>query len=990
MAARFWVGGTGNWDAADTTHWAATSGGAGGETVPTSSDTVTFDSNSGAGATVTITGATANASSITINKSDLILLHNAGSTVTGTVTLTTGTLNTNGQTCSWAGFSSSNSNARSLTLGSSTITISGTGTPWNLDGSNLTLSTGTATVTLTGTDAAMAPCPNSSSWAIGSSIIFTGSGDHQIFVDGGTLGNLTFTGTATKTDKIKFAGAKTIAGTFTINGNSAINRVLVYSSTLGTARTITAATVTVTNADFQDITGAGAGSWDLSAITGGSGDCGGNSGITFTTATTQTWSGTSGGNWSANAWTTRVPLPQDTASFAVAFSASQTVSADMPRLGKDIDWTGVSGGVTFTPTASNPIVYGSWTQASGMVNGALQGMHFYGRGSHTITSAGINFSTIAIVILAFGGTYSLNDAFSTANTFTVTNGTFITNGFSLTCTTFSSSNSNIRAITLGTSTVNLTGTASGSLWTILTATNLTFSGASSTINITSASANTRNFSTGGGNTYGTLDYTVAGSTGILDMIGSSVFARLNFSDATNARTLRFTAGQNFVFTSAGGFNVNGTSGKLMTVTSVTSATHTITCASGTISSDYLNVSYSIATGGARFFAGANSTDSLNNTGWYFAAPSNGLGGTVSTSGAYTIHTFNSSGTFTATKSFNVDYLVVAGGGGGGGPSGRGGGGGAGGFRTSTGHAVTAQAYSITVGAGGAGSSASGAVGTSGGDSVFDTITSTGGGGGGTGPAGASRNGATGGSGGGAGDYSGSGTAGTGTVGQGSDGGIGMEAAPSYGAGGGGGASAVGQAGSSTKGGDGGAGTSSSISGSAVTYAGGGGGAAADAGATYGVGGTGGGGRGASNGAAVAGTANTGGGGGGGNDSGPNNGAAGGSGIVIIRYLNEIIGGNLTAYSEQEALNQLNSTGEHQYTLQEIANSYNGTAQHSLSFQEVLNTQASRGQHTMSEQEALFTNLQSALSLTGNATDYSVQELLNLAVLNSISIDTVLG
>lgn len=53
MASRFWVGGTGTWDQTTTTHWSATSGGAGGVAVPTASDDVTFDANSGAG-TVTI------------------------------------------------------------------------------------------------------------------------------------------------------------------------------------------------------------------------------------------------------------------------------------------------------------------------------------------------------------------------------------------------------------------------------------------------------------------------------------------------------------------------------------------------------------------------------------------------------------------------------------------------------------------------------------------------------------------------------------------------------------------------------------------------------------------------------------------------------------------------------------------------------------------------------------------------------------------------
>ena len=51
------------------------------------------------------------------------------------------------------------------------------------------------------------------------------------------------------------------------------------------------------------------------------------------------------------------------------------------------------------------------------------------------------------------------------------------------------------------------------------------------------------------------------------------------------------------------------------------------------------------------------------------------GGTITTSGAYTIHSFTSSGTFTVNSAPDdavVDYLIIAGGGGGGG---RGGGGG---------------------------------------------------------------------------------------------------------------------------------------------------------------------------------------------------------------------------------------------------------------------------------------------------------------------------
>jgi len=64
MAARYWVGGTATWDATAGSKWALTSGGAGGQAVPTSSDTVFFDANSGAN-TVTL-GANANCSTLTM------------------------------------------------------------------------------------------------------------------------------------------------------------------------------------------------------------------------------------------------------------------------------------------------------------------------------------------------------------------------------------------------------------------------------------------------------------------------------------------------------------------------------------------------------------------------------------------------------------------------------------------------------------------------------------------------------------------------------------------------------------------------------------------------------------------------------------------------------------------------------------------------------------------------------------------------------------
>jgi hypothetical protein len=227
----------------------------------------------------------------------------------------------------------------------------------------------------------------------------------------------------------------------------------------------------------------------------------------------------------------------------------------------------------------------------------------------------------------------------------------------------------------------------------------------------------------------------------------------------------------------------------------------------------------------------------------------------------------------------VQYLVVAGGGGGGsgGESrGGGGGGGGGGYRTATGFAVSfGSPITVTVGAGGAGGTVTGryteVVGSRGGQSFFAGSISTVGGGYG-GPS--QNSGQSGGSGGGGGQ---SGTGGAGTAGEGNAGGT-----ATYGSGGGG-AGAVGSGGTASGGGAGGAG---SLAFDGNYYAGGGGGAGNqyDTDPNTGTGGTGGGGRGGAYGAQ--GTFGTGGGGGGSNGSYYNSakaGAAGGSGVVMIRY-----------------------------------------------------------------------------------------------------------
>lgn len=242
----------------------------------------------------------------------------------------------------------------------------------------------------------------------------------------------------------------------------------------------------------------------------------------------------------------------------------------------------------------------------------------------------------------------------------------------------------------------------------------------------------------------------------------------------------------------------------------------------------------------------------------------------------------------------VSYLVIAGGGAG--SSSHHGGGGAGGYRNSflaelsggnspTETPLTLNSltnYSVTVGAGGAFP----AVGS---NSEFDAIVSLGGGSGAS-----SDDEGSGVHGSGAGSYYSQVGNQQGTVGQGHRGGAahvgsgGINSSDPYGGGGGGGAGTRGVDGAYQNSGNGGDGLPSEITGVEVYRAagGGGGGDGWRTAGCWGTGGNGGGGNGGDDTSATAGVDNTGSGGGAGGSpdaGGANDGANGGSGVVILRY-----------------------------------------------------------------------------------------------------------
>ena len=569
-ASRYWVGGGAftSWIATGNTNWAETSGGANNASVPGSADDVFFDGNSGTGDSVvssahTVKSLNATGYTGTLTQTNITL------TVAGSVTLVSGMTYTPSV--------------------NAIIALSATGT----------------------------------------------------FTTGGKLINqLTLSaGTTTLGDNLSFRASKgislTLNGNFldlngkTVSGNSTANRLIIQSNLLGTARTITINGGTFANADFSDTTPSVA--TDISAITGGSGDAGGNSADwTFTTAQTNYWIGDTG-SWSdSTQWSTssggaangRVPLPQDNVTFDNgSFSGtSQTVTLDMIRAGKSIDWSGYSEGQTPTfliSAGTASLFYGSLTLVSGMTFTMFQAISFNGRGAFEFTTAGKTF-TINITVAMFGGTLTMQDAFSSSSSFTLTNGTLNANNFNVTATTFSSSNSNTRTLTMGSGT--WTVTSSGTVWNMATATNLTVNADTSTISMTEVTTAAKTFA-GGGKTFNNISIASDGSAGTTTFTGANTFAGMTIG-AGGAKSIVLPGSTTTTITASSGLG-NGTN--VVTFTA-SSGSATISSATGNFCWNYVSLTNIPSTGGATFYAGANSTNGGGNTGWSFTACPSGAAG----------------------------------------------------------------------------------------------------------------------------------------------------------------------------------------------------------------------------------------------------------------------------------------------------------------------------------------------------------------------------
>lgn len=518
--------------------------------------------------------------------------------------------------------SSSNANSRFLYMGTSsmTIIIAG-GTGWNLAATGgMTFSQGTSTIAVISSGGTtFNSAGTSGSGLTYSTLILNGAGTPTMTLSGvNTFRNLKFIGTTNKTDILSVASNETVTELLSILGNSAVNRPIVQSSTYGTARilTVTGATFTVTNSDFRDITLSPA--KDISAVTGNSGDCGGNSGLTLTTSASQARAGTTSFTWSTLAgWTSRVPLCQDDVVLTSNFTTGQTITFDMPRWGRSIDasgvtWTGT--GPIFSAGGVANSVYGSmaFPTQSGATQVGNAGFNFLGRaGSYTFASGGLAFVT-SVTFNTIGSTYTLLDAFSNGSGFTTTftNGVFDANNFNVTSGLYSFASATTNIVRMGSGVWSATGT--GTPWSVGANTGV-FSG-TSIIYLSNTTNNTKTFA-GASKTF--YDLLIASSP---NTVSSTFTGNNSFHNFTvkSPRQILLTAASTQTIT--GNLYTDSVSGSSVTFRSTANGSKWFfdKTSAGWVCGDFISLQDSrVRPNLETWFAGDNGADNGSNQNWAF-------------------------------------------------------------------------------------------------------------------------------------------------------------------------------------------------------------------------------------------------------------------------------------------------------------------------------------------------------------------------------------
>ena len=288
------------------------------------------------------------------------------------------------------------------------------------------------------------------------------------------------------------------------------------------------------------------------------------------------------------------------------------------------------------------LIYGNLTLGTTIASFGTTGttVTFATTGTQVITSNGKTFNS-KIIINGVGGTMRIADALTMASTvdLALVNGILDLNGMTL---TVGAVNGGFATYLTGTRSILFNGGTlvcpfgGSNAFANNQPTGFTTSAGTGVGKISFTAAATKQM-LGGGSTYnctvsndgaGALTIadsntitTVTTTSGNVAITGSNTITTI--TNAVQPVTFTFTAGTTQTITN---WSVSGTAGNLVTIQSATAFSHTLSKPSGTVSADYLSISRSTATGGAAWYAGANSTNGGNNLGWIFTGPPAGSTG----------------------------------------------------------------------------------------------------------------------------------------------------------------------------------------------------------------------------------------------------------------------------------------------------------------------------------------------------------------------------
>lgn len=305
-------------------------------------------------------------------------------------------------------------------------------------------------------------------------------------------------------------------------------------------------------------------------------------------------------------------------------SSTSYAATTAPTISDNANFGSYSGASAFTVTIATASVCSSLTIANSKMTlagsstlgiaGSVNVSSFSGRSySGTITfgtslPSTINFGSMtlnSLLIFSGSGTRTLTGNISTAGQITHTGGTITAGAYNVQALSYTST-TGTRTLNMGSGTWTLIGV--GTTWSVTGS--LALNSETSTIKISGSGPTTF---AGGSKTYYNL---VLNNSYAKTISGSNTFN--NISNLTNPTTLTLTAGTTQTVSN---FNLNGTAGNIVTINStVAGSPATISKTSGIVSCDYLSIKDNTATGGASWYAGANSTNVSGNTGWIFTAP----------------------------------------------------------------------------------------------------------------------------------------------------------------------------------------------------------------------------------------------------------------------------------------------------------------------------------------------------------------------------------